>query len=235
MRSWNPSSGCRLPTRIRSEAPFSYLQCLREASTPDRFFHRSLEIDPVNVARTLLDWREQWYEAGWDGTFSDDAPRRLVDMAAIEAVSKSRVPPTHGERLQRVAETLTERRTQIERVELQTTNESRGGRVLTPWKIISNGLNTIAGPCRRLVVVATHATTVFVLVGKPRPVSPTHGISFAKQSPSFGRDFHRAVFRRFVVQRNDFIVQPPPGINSGISDTPAGRIYRPRSHDFLVV
>ena len=112
--------GLPTPNPHPSEAPFSYLQCLRETSTPDRFFHRSLEIDPVNVARTLLDWREQWYEAGWDGTFSDDAPRRLVDMAAVEAVSKSRVPATHGERLQRVAETLAERRTQIECVELHT-------------------------------------------------------------------------------------------------------------------
>ena len=89
-----------------------------EASSPDRFFHRSFEIDPVNVARTLLDWREQWYEAGWDGTFPDDAPARLADMAAVEAIAKGRVPPTHGERLQRIAEVLKERRTQFERVEL---------------------------------------------------------------------------------------------------------------------
>ena len=111
-----------LPTPIShpSEASFSYLQCLREASSPSRFFHRSLEIDPVNVARTLLGWREQWYAAGWDATFPDDAPARLADMAAVEAIAKGRVPPTYGERLQRVAETLKERRTQIESVELHT-------------------------------------------------------------------------------------------------------------------
>ena len=112
--------GLPTPTPHPSEAAFRYLQCLRGASSPDRFFHRSLEIDPVNVARTLLDWREQWYEAGWDGTFLDDAPARLVDMEAVEAIAKGRVPPSHGERLQRLAETLTERRTQIERVELHT-------------------------------------------------------------------------------------------------------------------
>ena len=112
--------GLPTPTPYPSEAPFSYLQCLQEASSPDRFFHRSLEIDPVNVARTLLDWREQWYEAGWDGTFPDDAPARLADMAAVEAIAKGRVPPTHGERLQRIAEALKERRTQFERVELHT-------------------------------------------------------------------------------------------------------------------
>ena len=112
--------GLPTPTPHPSEAPFSYLQCLREASTPDRFFHCSLEIDPVSVARTLLDWREQWYEAGWNGAFTGGVPPRLADMAAIEAVSQSRLPPTNGERLQRVAETLTSRCTQIERVELHT-------------------------------------------------------------------------------------------------------------------
>ena len=112
--------GLPTPNTHPSEAPFGYLQCLREASTPGRFFHRSLEIDPVNVARTLLDWRAQWYEAGWDGTFPDDVPARLADMAAVEAIAKHRVPPTPGERLQRVAETLADRRTQIEQVELHT-------------------------------------------------------------------------------------------------------------------
>ena len=112
--------GLPTPNTHPSEAPFSYLQCLREASTPDRFFHRSLEIDPINVARTLLDWRAQWYEAGWNGTFPDDAPARLADMAAVEAIARNRVPPTHGERLQRVAEALAERRTQIEQIELHT-------------------------------------------------------------------------------------------------------------------
>ena len=64
--------GLPTPNAHPSEAPFSYLQCLREASTPDRFFHRSLDVDPINVARTLLDWRAQWHEAGWNGTFPDD-------------------------------------------------------------------------------------------------------------------------------------------------------------------
>ncbi|MDE0363791.1 MAG: hypothetical protein OXI74_21645, partial [Rhodospirillaceae bacterium] len=112
--------GLPTPDTHPSEAPFNYLQCLREASTPDSFFSRSLEIDPVNVARTLLGWREQWYEAGWDGTFPDDAPGRLADMAAVEAIARNRVPLTQGERLQRVAETLAQRHTQIEQVELHT-------------------------------------------------------------------------------------------------------------------
>ena len=143
--------GLPTPTPHPSEAPFSYLQCLREASSPNRFFHRSFEIDPVNVARTLFDWREQWYEAGWDGTFPDDAPARLADLAAVEAIAKGRVPPTHGERLQRIAEALKERRTQFERVELHTHLDDLPHvwqRVIDalPW-VPAAGLDpTVAGP-----------------------------------------------------------------------------------------
>lgn len=104
----------------QSEVAFSYLRCLHEVSSPDRFFHRSLEVDPVNVARTLLVWREQWYKSGWDGTFPEGVPARLADMAAVEALARERVPLGLGQRIQRVAEALSERTTQIERVELHT-------------------------------------------------------------------------------------------------------------------
>lgn len=140
--------GLPTPDTHPSEAPFSYLQCLREASTPDRFFHRSLEIDPINVARTLLDWRAQWYEAGWDGTFPDDAPARLADMAAVEAIARHRVPPTHGERLQRVAEALAERRTQIEQIELHTPV----GDLPHAWQRVVRALPWVPAPGLELAV-----------------------------------------------------------------------------------
>lgn len=140
--------GLPTPNTHPSEAPFSYLQCLREASTPDRFFHRSLEIDPINVARTLLDWRAQWYEAGWDGTFPDDAPARLADMAAVEAIARHRVPPTHGERLQRVAEALAERRTQIAQVELHTPVED----LPHAWQRVVRALPWVPAPGLELAV-----------------------------------------------------------------------------------
>ena len=143
--------GLSAATPHPSEAPLSYLQFLREASSPDRFFHRSLQIDPVNVARTLLDWREQWYEAGWDGTFPNDVPARLADMAAVERVAKGRGPLTHGERVQQVAEALAVRETQIQRVELHTPLDNfpyAWQRVLDalPW-VPADGLEpTPAGP-----------------------------------------------------------------------------------------
>ena len=143
--------GLSTATPHPSEAPLSYLQFLREASSPDRFFHRSLQIDPVNVARTLLGWREQWYEAGWDGTFPNDAPVRLGDMAAVEKIAKGRGPLTHGERLRQVAEAVAVRRTQIEQVELHTPLDDLPHAwqrvvVALPW-VLANGLEpTPAGP-----------------------------------------------------------------------------------------
>jgi len=112
--------GLPTPGGHPSETLFGYLQCLRKSSSPDRFFHQSLNVDPVSVARTLLAWRQQWYEAGWDGTFPEDVPDRLADMAAVESVAKDFVPPTRGQRLQTVAEALTGRCTQIERLVLRT-------------------------------------------------------------------------------------------------------------------
>ena len=103
-----------------SEAVFVYLRCLREATSPKRFFHRSLEVDPVNVARTLLRWREQWYEAGWDGTFSHGASARLADMAVVEELARDHVPLGLGQRLQRISQALSKRTTQIARVDLHT-------------------------------------------------------------------------------------------------------------------
>ena len=112
------------PVAHPSEAAFAYLQCLRDASAPNRFFHRSLQVDAINVARTLLGWRTRWYEAGWDGTFPDTAPARLTDMAAVEALARNNVPPSPGERLGRVAAALGERVAQIDCVELHTSPDA---------------------------------------------------------------------------------------------------------------
>ena len=112
------------PATHPSEAAFAYLQCLRDASAPNRFFHRSLQVDAINVARTLLGWRTRWYEAGWDGTFPDTAPARLTDMAAVEALARNAVPPSPGERLGRVATALGKRAAQIDCVELHTSPDA---------------------------------------------------------------------------------------------------------------
>ncbi|TDJ38984.1 MAG: hypothetical protein E2O54_11740 [Gammaproteobacteria bacterium] len=102
-----------------AERLMAYRSCLDEANDLTRFYHRSFQVDPINVAGTLLDWRARWYEAGWTGTFPSDgtdvAPR-LRDMADVEILAKDRVPLTIGQRLQRIAADLGSRRTQIQKV-----------------------------------------------------------------------------------------------------------------------
>lgn len=94
-----------------------YRSCLDEASDLARFYRESFEVDPVGVARTLLDWRRDWYLRGWDGMFPSDAPPRLADLAAVEKRAAGRVPGSFGERIRRILALLVERRTQIRGVE----------------------------------------------------------------------------------------------------------------------
>jgi len=76
------------------EALLAYQRCLMECDTPTRFFHRSLAVDALGVARTLLGWRSQWHEHGWSGGFEGSVSKRLADMAAVEVLARTRVPLT---------------------------------------------------------------------------------------------------------------------------------------------
>lgn len=97
-----------------AERLIAYRGCLAAADGPQRFYHRSFQVDPINVTATLAAWREQWYEAGWTGTFPAGLPARLADLADVERLARERVPPCVGQRLARVLEALETRRTQIE-------------------------------------------------------------------------------------------------------------------------
>ncbi|MDE0178640.1 MAG: PD-(D/E)XK nuclease family protein [Gammaproteobacteria bacterium] len=101
-----------------SEAIAAYRDCLAECDDWVRFYHRSFGVDPVGVARTLNDWRQQWYLHGWDGRFPVDAHGRLGDMAAVESLATERVPAGVGQRLGAVLGLLDKRHTQIREVEL---------------------------------------------------------------------------------------------------------------------
>jgi len=90
-----------------------YRECLAECDDLTRFYHRSFQVDPVGTARTLLDWRQQWYLHGWDGTFPEQVSARLADMAAVESVATGRVAPCAGQRLWRILQLLNKQRTQI--------------------------------------------------------------------------------------------------------------------------
>jgi len=95
-----------------------YRACLKQCDSPRRFYHRSFQVDDLSVARTLLNWRDTWHLAGWEGGFSKKASRRLKDMAAVEALAAGKVAPSFGQRLQAACAALKTRSTQIDAIEL---------------------------------------------------------------------------------------------------------------------
>jgi len=127
------------------EALLAYRACLEEADAAareGRFYRRSLAVDPVGVARTLLGWRAEWYEAGWDGTFAGDMPPRLGDMAAVERLASERVPACRGQRLRRIAVALDDRGTQIERIELHDAWDD----LPAAWRAVLERLEVVSAP-----------------------------------------------------------------------------------------
>ncbi len=133
-----------LPPVIATSADtlMAYRACLTEADTAARFFHASFALDPINVSRTLLEWRATLYEFGWDGRFPTDAPARLRDLSDVEALAVSRVPLCRGQRVRRVAVALDQLATQIERVELLDDIDE-----LPPvWRVLLQKLGVVARP-----------------------------------------------------------------------------------------
>jgi hypothetical protein len=90
-----PISDVSFTTRL-----IQYLACIDRADHDDTFYHASYAADPFSVARTLLQWRDQWYLAGWEGTFPGEVPPRLADMAALEELAAAEVEPGLGQRIQ---------------------------------------------------------------------------------------------------------------------------------------
>ena len=95
-----------------------YLGCLKACDNPDRFYHQSFVVDQFNVAKTLLQWRDSWYEACWDGLFKGDVSSRLQDMAEVETFAIEKVSFGFGQRQQVVLAKLKTQKTQIEQVVL---------------------------------------------------------------------------------------------------------------------
>ena len=95
-----------------------YMACLKELDTPDRFYHPSFLVDEFNVARTLLQWRDSWYESGWNGQLDKKVTHRLQDMADLEQLAKGNVGAGVGERLQTLLLKLKIQTTQVEQVNL---------------------------------------------------------------------------------------------------------------------
>ncbi|NNC55622.1 MAG: hypothetical protein HKO07_07870, partial [Pseudomonadales bacterium] len=107
-----------------NDVPFSrrliqYLACIESAHHAGAFYYDSYQADPFSVARKLLQWRDQWYEAGWQGTFTQAVTPRLVDMAAIEKLAAVQVADNTGQRMQRVLGLLEQHSVAIESIALR--------------------------------------------------------------------------------------------------------------------
>lgn len=109
--------GLSLPQASQGKRILDYATALATCGG-SRFYHASFEVDRLGVARQLLRWRDAWYLDGWNGQFDENAPARMRDMGAVEAIAKKHLAPGLGERLANVALRLSEQRTQIESIHL---------------------------------------------------------------------------------------------------------------------
>lgn len=106
------------PSVTRSQRVAAFLGCLRTANDGQRFYSKSLEADEMGVATELLAWRDEWLLYGWAGTAEAEAPKRVADMAAVEALARERVPAGEAQRLEHVANALVTRAVPVSEVRL---------------------------------------------------------------------------------------------------------------------
>lgn len=132
-------------------------QCLVECCTGERFYEASFKVDELGVAEQLLNWRDQWYEAGWNGDFAATTLPRLQDMVALEKVAQQRVDAGIGQRLQAVSQKLAYRKPQIDAIELTEPMES----LPWCWQQVLKQLPIIEP--KPLPVLATVGTDLFAL------------------------------------------------------------------------
>lgn len=118
-----------------------YLAALDQANHKDAFYAASFEVDPFSVARTLLQWRDHWYLAGWTGVFASDVPPRLQDMADVEK-NAADVAKNVGQRIQHVISLLETNTIGIEYVALR--DEIKDFPVL--WRTLLGALDVPVHP-----------------------------------------------------------------------------------------
>ena len=94
-----------------------YLECLKQCDHANRFYHKSLEVDELGTAATLLGWRDKWYLHGWSGEI-EATDGRLADLAAVELISINKVSPSEGERLVMIRHVMEQRKPAISKVAL---------------------------------------------------------------------------------------------------------------------
>ncbi len=88
----------------------AYLEALQKTDNPKRFFHHSLQIDPIGVCKHLLMMRDDLIMHGWDGTKHSNL-KKLKDLADVELNFSSL--PGIPERLRKVHKKLNRTTKQI--------------------------------------------------------------------------------------------------------------------------
>ena len=78
------------------------------------FYVESFKKDPYAVAETLLQWRDDLIEAGWDGQASVGDTARLRDMATVEAQTTNCLSAGSADRLRSVNQELASRSPKID-------------------------------------------------------------------------------------------------------------------------
>jgi RecB family exonuclease len=94
-----------------------YLGCLQSVDDGKRFYSESFKVDGLAVAQTLLNWRDQWIMAGWNGTADEADPKRIRDLAAVEKVAAEKLGWGMGDRLRAVIAALAVSKSGITAVE----------------------------------------------------------------------------------------------------------------------
>lgn len=84
------------------------------------FYLESFKKDPYSVAETLLRWRDELVEAGWDGQADAACTQRISDMAAVDTAAAGRLSPGLADRLRTVFLELDHRSPGIESLTVRT-------------------------------------------------------------------------------------------------------------------
>lgn len=96
-----------------------YLNCLHKKNTIHRFYHQSLLVDDLAVAKELLAWRDDLYLAGWQGEFSGESvSQRLTDFSDVEILASKQVADNKAQSIQHILHALEKYKTQIVKIQL---------------------------------------------------------------------------------------------------------------------
>ena len=113
-----------------------YLSVLRQNNNANRFYAKSFDVDEMGVAKRLLQWRDELYEAGWMGSDFKGASTRLTDIADVERSAQKLVSVNVGQRVQRVLAALNSRKVSVVVITIDPIPH-----YLAVWRLLLNKLN----------------------------------------------------------------------------------------------